>query len=1412
MQTRSRNTFPTIHTEGSLLPADLLQRILAGDKDLGGLAPADYHLPEGEKLNEAINRSWNRLQGSWAAFQTGRGRLKEGDPGTTLTRERWLLPLFQELGFGRLVTVKALEIEGKSYPISHAWGNTPIHLVGCGVDLDHRAAGVAGASRSSPHSLLQELLNRDDDRLWGLVSNGLRLRILRDNASLTRQAYLEFDLEALFEGENYADFVLFWLLCHQSRFEFTGADSAHPGWLEQWSKAAQERGTRALDQLRAGVEEAITALGSGFLAHPANQNLLARLRSGQLSAQDYYRQLLRLVYRLIFLFAAEDRDLLLNPSADTTAKQRYLRYYSTARLRHLAERLRGGRHSDLWQGLLVVTHILGGRSPLPALGEGPGVRGGGVSPLGLPVLNGFLFSEQALPDLETSRVDNQSLLNAIRSLAFTVEGNTRRAVDYKNLGPEELGSVYESLLELHPIFNTDAGTFELTSASGHERKTTGSYYTPTSLIQVLLDSALDPVIQQAVKNAGPSIESQQSALLNLKVCDPACGSGHFLIAAAHRIARRLAQIQASGDEPSPTALRSALRAVIAHCIYGVDVNPMAVELCKVNLWLESIEPGKPLSFLDAHIQCGDSLVGVSPRLDISEIPDEAFNAVFGDDRATASTLKKRNKAERQGQMGLAIYMIQDAEDLAAWMRRQSQSLDALPEETPDELAQKARTYEEYLQSPQYQRRKLEADLWTAAFFWRIEPVKDKVGLLAPTQEMLRRLRSSGTLPLELEQRASDIAERLRFFHWELAFPQVFTGESPGFDCVLGNPPWERIKLQEEEFFSVRDPEIATAPNKAARQKLIVALNNSNPTLGTAFVEAKHAADAISKFVRASERFPFTAVGDVNTYALFAELSRVIIASNGQTGIIVPSGIATDDSTKSFFQDIVSHKTVRSLYEFENEGFFQSAGQGHMVRFCLLTIVGAGRQNLFAEFLFQGKKVDELKVSERRFELTARDFELFNPNTQTCPICRTKYDAELIRKIYEHVPVLDNERTGANPWGVHFMTMFHMANDSALFITEERDGYLPLYESKMFYQYTHRHGDFKLLESSERKHVLPDIPNELLANSSYKVTPHYWVPELEVKNRVSERWSKNWLLCYRDVTDSRASVRTSVFSILPKVGVGHTAPVVFTSVQDANLVALLLANFNALPFDYMVRQKVAGLHLTYGYLKQLPVLPPSAYASADIAFITPRVLELVYTAYDLKPFAEDMGYHGEPFRWDEERRALLRAELDAYYARLYGLSHDELRYILDPQDVYGPDFPGETFRVLKEKEIKLYGEFRTRRLVLEAWDRLEGLEIGNPAGYIVEKQPDDVGPAKPAKAVSEQRTATKPAVAARTGAEKSRSRDKEIPSPESQPMLPHSDFGLYQCDACGKLVMGFDKDSHLKEKHGGRGVEWRKVRQ
>src|SRR5581483_9570933 len=478
--------------------------------------------------------------------------------------------------------------------------------------------------------------------------------------------------------------------------------------------------------------------------------------------------------------------------------------------------------------------------------------------LGLPALGGFLFSPQAIPDLAECEIANHDLLDAIRALAFTMDRNTRRVVDYQNLGSEELGSVYEALLELHPIINSDARSFELKTASGNERKTTGSFYTPTSLINVLLDSALDPILDEASRKPNP-----EQAILDLKICDPASGSGHFLVAAAHRLARRLAALRTGEEEPSPDALRIALRDVIAHCLYGVDVNPDAVELCKVSLWMESLTPGKPLSFLDAHIKCGNSLIGVAPGLDIDEIPDEAFNPVTGDHKPTASALKKRNKREREsGQLALTVTVLESLDDLQRWVAERARQLSAMPEDNAAQVEQKREAYRQLTESEKYARKKLEYDLWTAAFFWQIQSPDAEMSVVAPTQSELARLRRGEKLNPDLGRGVQALAERLRFFHWELEFPEVF--EQGGFDAHLSNPPWELMQLQEKEFFEFRAPEIASARTGNERQKAIADLQRKNPGLWNEYEYALRDINCVRKFLQESRRFPLTGKGRTNS--------------------------------------------------------------------------------------------------------------------------------------------------------------------------------------------------------------------------------------------------------------------------------------------------------------------------------------------------------------------------------------------------------------------------------------------------------------------------------------------------------------------------------------------------------------------
>jgi hypothetical protein len=1080
-----RELFSTLRTEGGLLPPDFIRRLAEGVSGVPGLRPADYHLVEGEKLSEAASRAWNRLQPAWAAFQKAVAGLPKGDPATGITREKWLQPLFHELGYGRLLPAKPVEIEEKQYPVSHSWQRTPIHLVGCGVDLDRRTAGVVGAAKASPHSLVQELLNRSDDHLWGIVSNGLRLRLLRDNRSLTRQAYVEFDLAAMLEGQVYADFALLFLLLHQSRVE---AERAEECWLERWAQAAAEQGTRALDRLRSGVEEAITALGRGFLAHSANVGLRDRLHGGQLDRQDYYRQLLRLVYRLIFLFVAEDREVLHAPAASDQARARYRRYYSTRRLRDLAQSRRGTAHGDLWQALGLVMRGLGSEVGVPAMG--------------LPALGSFLWSDDALPELQGCQLANTSLLQAVRSLATSAEGGVLQVVDYRNLGPEELGSVYEALLEQHPEVNGPAGTFDLKTAAGHERKTTGSYYTPTSLIECLLDSALDPVLVEAAKKPDP-----EKAILDLKVCDPACGSGHFLIAAAHRMARRLAAVRTGDEEPAPEAIRTALRDVIGRCLHGVDINPMAVELCKVNLWLEALDPGKPLSFLDHHIQCGNSLLGATPELIEKGIPDEAFEALEGDDKAICRSAKARNKKERGG--GQRSLLSGTTTDPVASLARAVESVEQAADGDVPATRAKARLWEDLLASPELRAARLVADAWCGAF---VAPRSAAAGMQTITQGVLELLRSAAGDP-KLVAGIDQVAREYQLFHWHLAFPAVFA--RGGFDVVLGNPPWERLKLQEQEFFAERHPGIAAAPNAAARGRMIKALAAEDPGLYASFQAARRRAEGESALVRQSGRYPLCGRGDVNTYAVFSELNRSLLGPRGRAGFIVPSGIATDDTTKFFFQDITDRGSLVSLLDFQSgPGLFVEIGHATF-KFCLLTLCGSGVRASAAEFAFFLRNTADRNDSERRFSLTAEDIALLNPNTRTCPIFRTRRDAELTKAIYRRVPVLvDENEPDGNPWGVSFLAMLHMSNDSGLFRTAreleadgwtlrgnvfERDAetYLPLYEAKMVHHFNHRFGDYRDQPQGSENTALPDVPDGRLADPDYSPLPRYWVPAEEV---------------------------------------------------------------------------------------------------------------------------------------------------------------------------------------------------------------------------------------------------------------------------------------------------------------------------
>jgi hypothetical protein len=565
--------------------------------------------------------------------------------------------------------------------------------------------------------------------------------------------------------------------------------------------------------------------------------------------------------------------------------------------------------------------------------------------------------------------------------------------------------------------------------------------------------------------------------------------------------------------------------------------------------------------------------------------------------------------------------------------------------------------------------------------------------------------------------------------------------------LLGNPPWERIKLQEQEFFAPRSDEIAQAPNAAARKKLIAALPQTNPRLWSDWCAASRATEGQLHVLWDSGRYPLCGKGDMNTYALFAEHNRAVLAPRGRAGFIVPTGLATDDLTKDYFGALVKGLELASFFSFENEDFVFPAVH-HAYKFALLTLDRSGH-SACADLLFFAREVIALDDPERHFSLTLADFATLNPNTRTCPTFRSRRDADINLALYRRAGILWREdNPDGNPWGLQFMAMLHMANDSELFRTRieleaaswKRDGnqyalserrMLPLVEAKMVHHFDHRFGTYEgQTEAQANQGKLPELDDRAHADPRMLTLPNYWVDESEMEAQVDKRWPYSWFLGWRDVCRS-TDQRTVIASLIPRLAVGHKLPLMLAD-RDPRLVAALYANLCSFALDYTARQKVGGTSLTYFIVKQLPILNPAVYATPAVwtsetcevsvrDWLLPRVLELTYTSWDLEPFARDVGHDGPPFRWDPARRFLLRAELDAAFFHLYGISHDDAAYIL------------ETFPIVRRNDEKAHGEYRIKRVILEMYDAMaEAARTGQPYDTRLDPSPADPRVAHPPK--------------------------------------------------------------------------------
>ena len=1208
---------------------------------------------------------------------------------------------------------------------------------------------------TAPSTQMLRYLRRIDDVTtgklrWGILTDGARWRLYYQGARSVSEQFFEVDLAALLDLPGHNDGL----------FALDAAECRH--WLkvfalvfrrEAFLPGAADARTfhqRAIAEGRF-YEERVAASLSNLVFGQVFPALARAIAAAEPDAPlpEVREAALLLLYRLLFILYAEDRDLL--PVRD----RRYDDYA-------LRDRVRGdvGRRKD--QGDTFAETLATYWSAIDGLCRA--IDQGEIS-IGLPPYNGGLFDRERAPLLDRIRLGDRVMADVIDALSFEQGPAGRRYINYRDLGVRQLGSIYERLLE-HELAPDGDGV--AVRPNIFARKGSGSYYTPDDLVGLIVEETIEPLVRTRMDAFeaeagrmpadGPERERAVARLaaldpaeniLGLKVCDPAMGSGHFLVSLVDYLAdgviAAMAEAEALADGyVSPLvgriqAIRDRIvanaeernwaidldrlddrhiirRMVLKRCVFGVDKNPMAVELAKVALWLHTFTVGAPLSFLDHHLRCGDSLFGAWARGGI-------------------------DKAIDYGGPLLLHGSVTQAERSALGMQ-------TIEELTDAEIAEAHRSAETFAQVEEA-TAPLDAVLSLVHAIDWLE-VKDRDGRTAlqsffggllgdPIEIALGQAEVSAERPesahfAELLRKARHLVDEERFLNWQAAFPGVWTNwqsASPegGFDAVIGNPPWDRMKLQQVEWFATRRREIALAPRAADRKRMIAALEQAGDPLAQDYALASERATAAARMARSGGDYPLLSGGDLNLYSLFVERAMSLVKRDGMVGLLTPSGIASDKTAARFFKGVATEGRLKALYDFENKKVFFPDVHASF-KFCIF-VASPSPIGEAAHCAFYLHDISERDDPERCFPLTAESFARVNPNTGTAPIFRTRRDAALTTAIYGRLPVLVDRSSGAEvkAWPVNYATMFHMTNDSGLFRThaelEEREGtypiggnrfaspageWVPLYEGKMVQAFDHRAASVVVNLKNQHRPSQPEPATlDQHRDPEWLPAPQFWVLQSEISFPTA-----SFLLGFKDVT-APTNVRSMIAALIPGSGVGNTLPIVSIDGRAAADAALLLANFDAVPFDYVARQKIQGQHLNWFIVEQLPVVPPETYESVRFGLRTAgeivreAVLELTYTAHDMAPFAHDMGhvdaagYLLPPFVWEEERRLFLRAKLDAVFFHLYGVTgRDDVRYVYS------------TFPIVEREETAAYGSYRSRELCL-AW--MNALAAGDPDAEI-----------------------------------------------------------------------------------------------
>ena len=1220
--------------------------------------------------------------------------------------------------------------------------------------LDRRS-GRRG-EESAPSTQMLRYLRRIDDLTtgklrWGILTNGAHWRLYYAGARSVSEQFFEIDLAAILDvpGHNDGLFALsadarrYWLKVFTLVFR---RESFAPGAADgqTFHQRAIAEGRYYQERVAASLSEVV--FGQVF------PDLARALATAEPDAPlpEVRDAALVLLYRLLFILYAEDRDLL--PVRDS-------RYDDYA----LREKVRGeiGRRKD--QGDLFSDTAARYWSAFDDLCRA--IDRGDAS-IGLPPYNGGLFDRERTPLLTRVRLGDAAMADAIDALSFERMSDGRRYINYRDLGVQQLGSIYERLLEQEIVFECDG---VVVRPNVFARKDSGSFYTPDDLVGLIVEETIEPLararldafLAAEVRLASGELPEDRrmgrlktldpaERLLDLKICDPAMGSGHFLVNLvdylADRVIAAMAEAEAATDEyVSPLteridAIRNTImanaedrgwtfdpaqlddrhivrRMVLKRCVYGVDKNPMAVELAKVSLWLHTFTVGAPLSFLDHHLRCGDSLFGawVRPAIDNAEREGGLF---------LRGPLSRATRAAAPMQV---IEGLTDAEIAEA-----HRSADIFAEISA--MTAPLNAFLGLLHAFDWLDLRDREDR-NAYLAWLDGRLGDPIDIAQGNTSGLTDAEQAERFA-SLLHKARTLVDSERFLNWQVAFPGVWSDWEAaelrgGFDAVIGNPPWDRMKLQQVEWFAARRPDIAMAQRAADRKQMIAELEKANDPLARDFRRASAQATAALRMARRGGDYPLLSGGDLNLYSLFVERAMTLVKPDGMVGLLVPSGIASDKTAARFFKGVATEGRLKALYDFENRRtrynappFFPDVDS--RFKFCAF-LASPSRLADPAQCAFFLQDVAERHDPERCFPLTAEDFARVNPNTGTAPIFRTRRDAELTKAIYERLPVLVDRSSGeeVKAWPVKYATMFHMTNDSHLFRTraelEEKEGawpkggnrfdspagaWVPLYEGKMVQAFDHRAASIVINPANVYRPAQP-VPAtvEQQRDPKWLPDPQYWV--LRSKTSFPEA---PWLLGFKDVT-APTNVRSMIAAAVPRTGADNTLPILSSGGAEAGQASLLLANLNAILFDFVARQKIQGQHLNWFILEQLPVVPPGRYEAVRFGpktaaeIVREAVLELTYTTHDMAPFAHDLGHvdkAGEvlpPFPWDEDRRLRLRAKLDALYFHLYGVTNrDDIRYIYS------------TFPIVEREETASHGHYRSRDLCLAY---MNALVAGNP---------------------------------------------------------------------------------------------------